>query len=58
MINLSPRIGRPPIENPMSERITVRLDNECLEILANYCKVNKKDKAEAIRDGIRKLNEK
>lgn len=52
---MSPRTGRPPIENPMSERITVRLDKECLKILNDYCDENKKDKAEAIRDGIRKL---
>lgn len=51
-------MGRPPIENPMLERITVRLDNECLEILNKYCDKNKKDRAEAIRDGIRKLKEK
>ena len=52
------RMGRPPIENPMSERITVRLDKECLDILHRYYNDNGKDKAEAIRDGIRKLKEK
>lgn len=54
---MAARMGRPPIENPMSERITVRLDKECMEILNKYCSEKKKDKAEAIRDGIRKLKE-
>ncbi len=55
---MAARIGRPPLESPMSDRITVRLDNECKEILNRYCEENKKDRAEAIRDGIRKLKEK
>lgn len=55
---MAARMGRPPVENPMSDRITVRLDKECIEILVNYCDKNKKDRAEAIRDGIRKLKEK
>jgi Arc/MetJ-type ribon-helix-helix transcriptional regulator len=42
----------------MSERITVRLDEECKKILADYCERNQKERAEAIRDGIRKLEEK
>lgn len=52
---MAARMGRPPIENPMSERITVRLDKECMEILKKYCNEKEKDRAEAIRDGIRKL---
>jgi len=52
---VSPRTGRPKIENPKSNRITVRLDNDCSEILQNYCEQEKVDKAEAIRRGINKL---
>ncbi len=52
---MSPRTGRPKIENPKKERITVRLDNESVEILNEYCLQNKVDKAEAIRNGIQKL---
>ena len=52
---MSPRTGRPPIENPKKERITVRLDDKRIEILSNYCNKNNVDKAEAIRRGIDKL---
>lgn len=52
---LSPRTGRPPIENPMSERITVRLDAESAKILKEYCKKQQIEKAEAIRRGIKRL---
>ena len=30
---MSPRTGRPPIDNPKKERITVRLDDESSTIL-------------------------
>lgn len=52
---MSPRTGRPPVENPKAERITVRLDNETSGILKKYCDQEKVEKAEAIRKGIRKL---
>lgn len=52
---MSPRTGRPKIDNPKKERITVRLDNESSETLSAYCMKNDVDKAEAIRRGINKL---
>lgn len=52
---MSPRTGRPPIENPKSERITVRLDKEHSEILNNYCRKNGVERAEAVREGIKRL---
>lgn len=52
---MSPRTGRPKIENPKSERITVRLDSEYANILKQYCEQEKIEKAEAIRRGISKL---
>ena len=52
---MSPRTGRPKIENPKSERITIRLDSETFEKLTAYCKQEKIDKAEAVRRGINKL---
>ena len=54
---MSPRTGRPPSENSMQERITVRLDKERSEILQKYCAQKNLDKAEAIRRGIDKLKE-
>lgn len=55
---MSPRTGRPPIENPKSERITVRLGKEESEILNQYCEENEVERAEAIRRGIRELKKK
>lgn len=54
---MSPRTGRPPSENSMKERITIRLDQERSETLQTYCKQENIDKAEAIRRGIDKLKE-
>lgn len=48
------KLGR-PTDNPKDERITVRLDNESQEILTRYCEEKNKSKAEAVRDGIKKL---
>lgn len=52
---MSPRTGRPKIENPKSDRITVRLDTISSQILKSYCKQENIEKAEAIRRGINKL---
>lgn len=50
------RLGR-PTDNPKDERITVRLDNKSQEILTRYCEKENKTKAEAVRDGIKKLKD-
>ncbi len=52
---MSPRTGRPKIENPKDKRITVRLDNQSDEILTKYCYQEQIEKAEAVRRGILKL---
>lgn len=52
---MSPRTGRPKIENPKSERITVRLDTESSKTLSDYCKQKNVEKAEAVRIGISRL---
>lgn len=51
------RMGRPKSDNPKSERVTIRLDKEHYQILTDYCKKEKVDKAEAIRRGIKKLRD-
>lgn len=51
---MSPRTGR-PTNNPKSERVTVRLDNESSEILNQYCEQEGVERAEAVRRGIKKL---
>lgn len=52
---MSPRTGRPKIENPKSNPIHVRLDNETLAILDEYCKQKQITKTEGIRQGIQRL---
>ena len=52
---MSPRTGRPKIDNPKSERIIIRLDEERVSILQQYCEQEQIEKAEAIRRGIDKL---
>lgn len=53
---MSPRTGR-PTDNPKNERITVRLDKESSGILADYCNQEMVERAEAIRRGIKKLED-
>ncbi len=52
---MSPKTGRPKVDNPKNERITIRLDSKHSEIISKYCKQEKVEKAEAIRRGISKL---
>ncbi|MBS7141665.1 MAG: hypothetical protein KH110_15455 [Clostridiales bacterium] len=54
---MSPRTGRPPVENPKSKPIHVRLDIESNNILERYCEQEKVAKTEAIRRGIKKLED-
>lgn len=54
---MSPRTGR-PTDNPKdSERLTVRLDKDSSGILDRYCKQERVNKGQAIRRGIKKLEE-
>lgn len=52
---MSPRTGRPKSNNPKSNPIHVRLDNETLDILEKYCKQEDIAKTEGIRRGIHRL---
>ena len=51
---MSPRTGR-PTDNPKGERITVRLDEQSVSIMKEYCEQENVDKAEAVRRGLKKL---
>ena len=51
---MSPRIGR-PTDNPKSNPIHVRLDDESKTILEKYCEQEKIPRTEGIRRGIKKL---
>ena len=48
------KMGR-PTENPKKDRITVRLDNDSSKTLDEYCNQEKIERAEAVRIGIKKL---
>ncbi|MDK0751858.1 hypothetical protein P7A83_15100 [Clostridium perfringens] len=52
------KIGRPTNNPKSTERITVRLDNECSSILEEYCKKENIEKSEGIRRGIKLLKNK
>lgn len=48
------KMGR-PTDNPKTEKITVRLDNEAKEVLHKYCEQEKISRVEGIRRGVKKL---
>jgi hypothetical protein len=47
--------GRPKKESVKENRITIRMDEEIVEILNNYCQTNNISESEAIRRAIMKL---
>ena len=49
------KMGRPLSQNPKSERITVRIDCDTARLLENYSKENNVEKAEVVRQGIKKV---
>lgn len=52
---MSPRTGRPKVENPKDVRFSIRIDAETNRMLDKYCETKKINKAEAIRQGIHLL---
>lgn len=52
---MSPRTGRPKVENPKDVRFSIRLDAEIEKQLDEYCKKHELTRAEAIRKGIQLL---
>ena len=54
---MSPRTGRPKVENPKAIDIKVRIDSETARRLELYCKSNNMNRAEAIRKGLQLLLE-
>lgn len=47
-------MGR-PTDNPKRHEVKARVDDDTYKILIDYCEEKEKSKAEAIREGIRKL---
>ena len=52
VMTLSPRTGRPKVDNPKQSRFSIRLDDERNTKLQQYCKAHNITKGEAIRQGI------
>lgn len=52
---MSPRTGRPKVENPKSIDVKVRFDKITHEKLLEYCNKNNISRTEAIRQGIELL---
>lgn len=48
------KMGR-PTANPKQTQFSVRFDNETLEILDNYCKLENISRPEGVRQAVRKL---
>jgi conserved domain protein len=49
---MSPRTGRPKADNPKTNIVRVRLDDETTERLDEYCACQDITRAEAVRKGI------
>lgn len=52
---MSPRTGRPKLDNPNSIKLSIRINAELNSRLENYCEYNKVSKGEVIRQGIEKV---
>ena len=50
------RMGRPPSENPRLLRVNVRLTEEEMKLLDEYCKKAGVNHAQGLRDGIKLLH--
>lgn len=53
---MSPRTGR-PTDNPKPYKITTRIDEESKKILDRYCQKENVPQMEAVRRGIKKLEQ-
>ena len=52
---MSPRTGRPKSENPLTERVNIRLTVEEAKELDEYCERHDTSRAEVAREGIKKV---
>lgn len=54
---MSPRTGRPKIQNPKSEQIKIRATKDDKELLEKCCKRLNKTQYDVVMDGIKKVYE-
>lgn len=52
---MSPRTGRPKLDNPNSIKLSTRINAELNLRLTKHCKINNVSKGEVIRQGIEKV---
>lgn len=52
---MSPRTGRPKVDNPKDVRFSIRLDYDTERKLLEYCEQHDISKGEAIRRGVHLL---
>ena len=52
------KVGRPVSGTPKTVKLTVRVDNESVDILDSYCEREKISRADGIRAGIKALKDK
>lgn len=55
---MSPRTGRPKVENAKIEKMSICLDGKTKEKLEKYCEEENVSRSEAIRRGINLLSQK
>ena len=49
---MSPRTGRPKVDNPKTIEVKARIDEETNKRLIEYCKKNNTTRTEVVRQGI------
>ena len=54
-LNMSPKTGRPKVENPIAQNLSVRIDAETKKRFLEYCKSKNISQGEAIRKAIELL---
>ena len=52
---MSPRTGRPKIDNPKSEQIKIRATKQDKDLLDKCCKLLKKTQYDVVMNGIKKV---
>lgn len=50
------KMGRPKVDNPKAEQLTVRLDSDTVKMLEENAEHFQETKVESIRRGIREVN--
>lgn len=52
---MSPRTGRPRVDNPKTIEVKARIDEETNKRLEEYCKINQVSRTDVVRLGIEKV---